>query len=363
MIGKHTSRTTKALLMALAANGCATLVSPSLPARPPRSAFVVDPLEIADCRRTTAGRRGVGYMQLDEAVDDPTLQAELAGVPADVRRVARAAGLERSLIELLRAQARPAERPLELLAARLRVVTRISALEVELDSLLFEADCYDDQVETVLLELDRRTRKQQMSLTIASTAVGAIAGLGAGLWDLRRTDSSGPAVLGIVGGAAAAALGFAALAPKRDRIVFAHERNLFPPIVTGEDPERLYPPFVFRLLATPRSAVDPTPREQLLADWQHIIGDAFAPSDRALAEAVLYSAGGIYDGALVDVRERMYDALKSQLNAINRDFEVLYHFTSRLFDDTAGPLKSPLCGGGWRFHGTPTPAPARTKSQ
>ena len=81
----------------------------------------------------------------------------------------------------------------------------------------------------------------------------------------------------------------------------------------------------------------PTPREQLLADWQHTIRDAFAPPDRALAEAVLYSAGGTYDGALVDVRERMYDALKSQLNAINRDFEVLYRFTTRLLGDANPP--------------------------
>ncbi|MDC0721666.1 hypothetical protein [Nannocystis bainbridge] len=337
MIGKPTSLATRALLTALAASGCATLVSRSLPARPPRSAFVVDPFANADCRRTTAGRRGVGYMRLDEAVDDPALLAELAGVPADVRRVARAAGLERSLIELLRAQATPAERPLELLAARLYVVTRIAALEIELDSLLFEADCYDEQVETVLLELERRTRKQQMSLTIASTAVSAIAALGAGLWELRRTDSDGPAVLGITGGAAAAALGFAALAPKRDRIVFAHERNLFPPIVTGEDPERLYPPFVFGLLTTPKTAEESTPREQLLADWQHIIRDTFAPPDRALAEAVLYSTGGTYDGALVEVRERMYDALKTQLNAINRDFEVLYRFTTHLLGDAKPP--------------------------
>lgn len=334
MTSEHPAAPTRALLLLLGACGCAPVIGPTLPASPPRSAVVVDPVETADCLRTTAGRQGLGYAPLDEPLAEPALLSELEVVPAEVRRVARAAGLERDLVTLLRAQATaPGERSLDLLAVRLEVVTRISALEIELDSLLFEADCTGDQMEAVLLELDRRTRKQQITLTIASTAVGALAGIGAGLWDLRGTESRGPAILGIGGGVTSAALGFAALAPKRGRVVFAHERNLFLPIVHGEDPERLYPPFVFRLLTSPRTAGAPTPREQLLVDWQHIIDESIPPADRPLAQAVLYGAGGIYDGALVDVRERMYDALESQLNAIDRDFELLYRFTSRLLDD------------------------------
>lgn len=326
---RRATLTTGALLVALATS-CSPIIHPGMPARPPRGAVVVDPLETADCMRTTAGRRGLGYAPLDEPLDDPTLLAELADVPADVRRVARAAGLERHLIALLRAQATAGDESLERMAVRLEVVTRISALEIELDSLLFEADCTGDQMEAVLLELDRRTRRQQMTLTIASTAVGAIAGVGAGLWDLRGTESVGPAILGVGGGAVAAGLGLGALAPRRVRVVFAHERNLFLPILGGDDPDRLFPPFVFRLLTTPRSTGGPTPREQLLADWRHIVGDAFPAVDRPRAEAVLYSAGGVYDGDLIDVRERMYDALESQLSAIDRDFEVLYRFVSRL---------------------------------
>jgi hypothetical protein len=338
----HAALPTRALLLTLAAGGCGTVIDARLPASPPRSAVVVDPVETADCLRTTAGRHGLGYTPLDEPVDDPELLAALDGVPPDVRRVARAAGLERGLVALLRAHgAAPAERPIDLVTLRLDIVARISALEIELDSLVFEADCTGDQMEAALLELDRRTRKQQITLTIASTAVGAIAGIGAGLWDLRGGESRGPVIFGIGGGVASAALGFAALAPlapRRGRVVFAHRRNLFLPIVDGDDPERLYPPFVFRLLTTPRTPGGPTPRDQLLADWRHIIDDAIPAADRRLAEAVLYGAGGIYDGALVDVRERMYDAIESQLGAIDRDFEVLYRFIGVLLGEpVTGP--------------------------
>lgn len=41
---------------------------------------------------------------------------------------------------------------------------------------------------------------------------------------------------------------------------------------------------------------------------------------------------------MVHVRERMYDAIESQLGAIDRDFEVLYRFVGRLFGD---PLAAP----------------------
>jgi hypothetical protein len=120
-------------------------------------------------------------------------------------------------------------------------------------SLLFEADCTGDQMEAALLELDRRAGKQELALTIASIAVGALVGVAAGVWDLSGTESRGPAALGITGGAGTAVLGIAALTPKRGRVVFAHDRNLFLPILDGEDPERLYPPFVFSLMSSPRT--------------------------------------------------------------------------------------------------------------
>lgn len=334
MTGKHVSRPTAALLVAAISGACASVVRPSLPRERPTAAIVIDPGEAADCMRTTAGRGGVGYAPLEAPLADPAELALLDVVPADVRRVAQAAGLERSLAALLRLQASaPEERSIALVATRLQVVTRMSALEIELAALLFEADCTGDQMERALLELDRRTRKQQLMLTIASIAVGAVAGVGAGLWDLRGTESRGPAILGITGGAASAVLGLTALAPKRDRVIFPHPRNLFVPIVTGEDPERLYPPFVLRLLSAPRSAGGPTPREQLLAVWQQIVDEAVPPDERALARAVLLGSGGVYDGDLVDVRERMYDALESQLSAIDRDLELLYRFLSRLLGD------------------------------
>jgi hypothetical protein len=320
------------LVAALAVGSCTTM-RPALPVSPPRGAVVIDPVETADCLRTTVGRVGLGAVALPGPVEDPELSTHLATVPADVRRTARAAGLEPILAALLRARATaPDERSIALVAMRLQVVMRISSLEIELAALLFEADCVGDQMEAALVELDRREGKQELALTIASIAVGAIAGVGAGLWDLQGGESKGPAALGIAGGVATATLGAVAFVPRPGRVVFAHERNLFVPILVGDDPDRLYPAFVFRM-RTAGEAGQPTPRDELLAEWQRIVDGSLPASRRALARKILRGGGGVYDAALIDVRERMYDALESRLNAFDRDLEVLYRFFGRVLDD------------------------------
>ena len=325
----------------LSASGCASLLSASMPAHTPRSAVIVDPIGTADCLRTTARHQGFGHSLLDGPVTDPALLAHLVDVPMDVRQTARAAGLESTLARLLQAQAAATdEASVAEVEIRLQVVMRLSSLEIQLASLLFEADCTGDQMEAVLLELDQRAGRRELAYTFASIAAGAIIGVGAGLWDLSGTESKGPAALAIAGGIASAGLGIVALVPKRGAVIFPHEHNLFVPILRGEDPDRLYPTFAFRLLSTPRTAEGRTPRDQLLLDWKNIIHDSIPARDWPLAESMLYGKGGVYDGALVDVRERMFDALESQLNAFDYDLEVLYRYFGRLLD-LPGPGAAP----------------------
>lgn len=333
------------LVSTLLASGCATLINNSMPPRTPQGAVIVAPVEATDCMRTSETRKGFGYAPLDEPLTEPELLTYLADVPTDVRETARAAGLERTLALLLRAQATPTDgdTSISTVAMRLQVVMRISSLEIQLASLLFEADCTGDQMEAVLQEIDQRARRRELAFTIASIAAGAFIGVGAGVWDLNAKESKGPAVMGIAAGVATAGLGIIAFVPKRRRVIFPHAHNLFVPIVRGEDPQRLYPPFVFHLLTTPRVPGNVAPRDQLLTAWKRIIADTIPAEDRRLAEIVLYGRGGVYDGALVDVRERMFDVLESQLNGFDQDLEILYRYFGRLLDipgNSAAPAAS-----------------------
>jgi hypothetical protein len=135
-------------------------------------------------------------------------------------------------------------------------------------------------------------------------------------------------VLGLSGGLAGAALGAAAFAPRARSLRFDHARNLLIPILRNDDAEQLYPAFVFRLLTLP-TAEGPSPREQLLASWTALIEEDVPASERAQATALLYGEGGLYSQELLLLRERMYDALETRLNALARDLELLDRFLVR----------------------------------
>jgi hypothetical protein len=117
--------------------------------------------------------------------------------------------------------------------------------------------------------------------------------------------------------------------PARVPVTYRHPRNLLRPILEGEDPQGLYPDFVFRMLMTPLPDGESSPRDALLADWRRILDDV-PEKQRALAEQVLYGDGGVYDGDLVATRERMFDSLESHLHSIERELELLYRYADRV---------------------------------
>lgn len=252
-----------------------------------------------------------------------------SAIPASIQRVAAAADIGAVLAALI-SDPNAGPRSVEL---RLEIFTRLSSLEIQLSALLFEADCVGDQMEAVLDELARRQQAQEIGLAVASILVGAASGIGGGVYELRGRPPVGIPVISIVGGVAAAGLGLGAFAPVRAPIVFRHPRNLLAPILAGEDPDHLYPDFVFRMLTTPPADGGPTPQQTLVEDWRTILDDAVPASRRALAQEVIYGDGGVYDGDLVSAREQMYDALESQLNSIERELELLYRFADGVVGD------------------------------
>jgi hypothetical protein len=119
---------------------------------------------------------------------------------------------------------------------------------------------------------------------------------------------------------------------------FLHTRNLLAPVVQGTDDGELFPRFVFRLLVDPAPDGGASPRERLLVRWGRLIAESVPRDARAAAEALLYGEGGIYTQDLLALRERMYDALESELNAQARDLELLDRFLVRALERPLAPL-------------------------
>jgi hypothetical protein len=294
--------------------------------RPPANPGAHDPWEGRgrECVRAFLGKDSptaeLSPRELDEA--------GLAQVPAEARRTAQAAGIEPLLAAAL-SHAKGAEPTLQLLTLKQDLGLRLISLETQLAAMIFEAECTGELIEAMTFELDQIKQSRGIVLAVASLVVGAALATAAGVWDLTGTESKGPAILGLSGGVGGAALGAAAFVPRASSLRYGHTRNLLVPIVRNDDHEQLYPTFVFRLLTLPARGERPSPREQLLVAWRTLIEESVPADQRAQASALLYGEGGVYSQELLALRERMYDALETQLNALARDLELLDRYLVR----------------------------------
>jgi hypothetical protein len=228
-----------------------------------------------------------------------------------------------------RSQAQPS---VDMLVTRQDLGMRLISLETQLAAVIFEAECTGELIEAMTFALEDRADLRELRLALGSLVVGALSATVAGIWDLKRGDSKGPAVLGLSGGIGSAALGGAAFVKRVQHTHFAHARNLLSPVQRGVDEAELFPRFVFRLLTLPAPGGMPSPRDRLLLRFREIIDQSVATERRAEAEQLLYGVGGQYDQDLLSVRERLYDALESELNAQARDLELLDRFLVRALE-------------------------------
>jgi hypothetical protein len=253
-----------------------------------------------------------------QTIDDPLLTR----LPAEARRTARAAGIE-PLVAAALHKAQETEPTLALLSLKQDLGLRLISLETQLAAIIFEAECTGELIEAMTFELDQSKQTRSLVFAVASLVVGAGFSAAAGIWDLAGEESHGPAVMALSGGLASAGLGGAAFVPGEKRLRYLHARNLLVPILRNEDPEGLYPSFVFRLLNLPVASGQASPREKLVARFQELIDEYVTASKRADAARLLYGEGGLYSEDTLALRERMYDALETQLNALARDLEQL----------------------------------------
>ncbi|MET0285954.1 MAG: hypothetical protein ABW352_15840 [Polyangiales bacterium] len=277
-----------------------------------------------ECVRPFVGRDSP-YAEGVEGEGDAAL---LATVPAEAARTMRAAGLSHLVSRAL--EKRGGALDIHKVALRQDLSLRLISLETQLSAVIFEAECTGELIEAMQLELEDRADLHELRMAVSSLVVGALAATAAGTWQLAQSDSNTPAVFGLAGGVVSAGLGAAAFVKKDVRMRYAHEHNLLAPVRVGDDQEGLFPRFVFRLLTMPGSD-GRTPRDKLLTRWRELVEELPAER-RSHAEAQLYGAGGIYDLQLMSLRERMYDALETELNAQARDLELLDRFLVRALE-------------------------------
>ncbi|MFO0095609.1 MAG: hypothetical protein ACK54K_15030, partial [Gemmatimonadaceae bacterium] len=110
-----------------------------------------------------------------------------------------------------------------------------------------------------------------------------------------------------------------------------------PPRPRRAAPARRHPPVRRPPHPLPTPPGAPTPRAQLLDAWREDLARDVPDDRRARVEALLWSAGGVYDDDTLTLRRRLYDTLESTLDAFARDVDLLNATLARLLrHDAAG---------------------------
>lgn len=273
---------------------------------------------------------------------DPALAVYLAPLPYNARRAAQAAGLEPLLARILRARAANSEATsLDLLAMENELTLRVVAFHSQLLAAAFEAGCTADMIQKVLPDFTHKEQSRQLTITVASLVVGAVGSIVAGAWAIDDMSSRGPAVIGVGAGVGTAVLGIAALTHQERSIQFAHSRNRLVPLVTGVDPDHLYPPFVFQMLTLPDASDGKSPRDEMLEAWQRDLERNLPASEQAAARDRLLGDGGSYDETLLTLRADMFEGLESKIQGLARDLELLNRSLVRSLSAPEGQAPPP----------------------
>jgi hypothetical protein len=275
------------------------------------------------CARAVMDRDSVYRMPLAGAETDPALAAELDVLPARARRVAWAAGLEPLLARLLSERAAASGAPSVLLLLQEQELgLRLAALDAQLTAAAFEAGCTAHHLRRLLEAFGAEEQHRQLTLAVVSLVTGAVVGTVSSVWGLADDGSDGPPILAIAGGLLATGLGAATLVHVEQSLWFEHPRNRLAPLWRGEDPEHLYPTFVFRLLTADDLDAGVGTSAALRAAWGEQIASLPAPR-AANAERLLFGDGGVYLEQELALRAEMFASIESAVQGIVRDVELL----------------------------------------
>lgn len=310
--------------------GCSIALVPGRPTTPHPETLEVEERSAMRCVHGTPGRAGAFREELDGPVTDLELMAHLEPFDARVRRTAVAAGLEPLLARVMRERDRLANGSGSreaLLAMRDELSSRMFALQTQLLAMEFEVDCVRNLINGVLSDYQEAETDRQLALTIASLVVGAGTGIASSLWDVGNSAvdeplwEEGPFWTAIVGAAATTALGVAVLVPEPAAIVYVHEHNVLAPIVAGEDPELIYPTFIFRMLTLP-VALGASPRDELVGVFDDMLEERVPDDRRALARAIVFGGGGIHDVGLLQLHQDLLEELGASLDMLAQDIDL-----------------------------------------
>ncbi|WP_447986637.1 hypothetical protein [Nitrospira sp. Nam74] len=255
--------------------------------------------------------------------------AELATFSPRAQQIATIIGVQALLIEL-RLLEEEIGRGLEgasvrYLAVRQELSDRLLLALFEARSIAAELECEKERSEDIAARLEEIRNDVQQGRTVMAILADSISGVFAGTFLLLGSEVlSG--VIDLSGSVAALGFGVAALGGDQT-YELRHTRNLMADVWQGDESPKQFPDPVWRYLNWPlREGSKRTRRDSIVWSWRERLGKPGSKQERRRAD-LFFGGGGIYRIAELRYRSEMLGLLKTHVNLMTQDLNLLFRET------------------------------------
>jgi hypothetical protein len=284
----------------------------------------------------------IGYCHQVQAKHKPTLYPEpLHTLPPDSAltqhfsykslNIANAFHLIPLLSELLKAEQRHAvensdRTEIDLLKLNQRLTNKILQAHLEIAAISSAMDCEEERADQLAFYLNRKQQRTERMLTVAAIVVGAVTGIVSGFFLGAGRDKSADAV-GVVGGFTEVGLASGILFSEK-KLAFSHPYNPLREVWYEQDSLGIFPASVWYYLNYhhPLQPETTSLRTQLIERWLSF-GQLSAAKTKQREEDIqlFFGEGGKYTSDQLTNRANMFDQLKSFINLMKQDLDLLMY--------------------------------------
>ncbi|WP_143962872.1 hypothetical protein [Litoribacter populi] len=193
-----------------------------------------------------------------------------------------------------------------------RILRKVNVTSLEVSAIAGGLDCEEEKADQLADFLDKKVRKRERNLTVASIITGATASIVMGVILFAGGSDTKIELVGIAGGLTEVYLGLKILRMEKKTEV-EHPNNVLRMIVDKDNSVGVFPSSVWYYFQSTPPEQEDTLRDKLLKRWEEYND---LPEDEL---EILFSSGGVYNVDMLKSRADLLDQLGAQITLMKQD--------------------------------------------
>ncbi|MBS9525326.1 hypothetical protein KIH41_00300 [Litoribacter ruber] len=193
-----------------------------------------------------------------------------------------------------------------------RLLNKVNVTSLEVSAIAGGLDCEEEKAEQLGQFLEKKERRRERNLTVASIITGASSSIIMGTILLASGSDTWLEVAGITGGLVEVYLGLKILSLEK-RVKIEHPVNVLKMIEEEDNSQGVFPASVWHYFQTTPTQDGEAFRDKLLYRWQEYND---LPEDEF---EVLFGLGGEYNAEMLQSRADLLDQLGAQITLMKQD--------------------------------------------